>query len=469
MSSYSFSSDFVFGSATASYQIEGAAAEGGRTPSIWDTFSHAPGNVENGDNGDIACDHYHRWGEDIALMRELGIDAYRLSISWSRVRIDGTGAPNQEGIAFYRTLLQELRESGIRPIVTLYHWDLPQPLQDLGGWTVRETAVEFAGYARLMAKELGNLVDTWTTLNEPWCSAYLGYASGVHAPGITDELSSLKAVHHLNLAHGLAVQAIREELGEDTKCSVTLNLHVVRPADANSSADVTVANRVKAVGNEVFLGPMMEGVLPELLLKTTKDITDWSFVQEGDLEAIHQRIDVLGVNYYSTSTVEPLREGEASSSGGHGDSEFSPWPGCADVKFLAPEGHLTEMGWNIDPAGLREVLLEMHDRYPETPLMVTENGAAFPDEPDADGVVHDTDRIDYVRRHLIAVTQARAAGADVRGYFLWSLLDNFEWSLGYGRRFGIIRVDYDSGRRTPKDSYRWYADVIRNRCVHSAR
>ena len=464
-----FPNDFVFGSATASYQIEGAAAEGGRTPSIWDTFSHSPGNVENGDNGDVACDHYHRWREDIALMSELGIDAYRLSISWSRVKTDGTGAPNQEGITFYRRLLQELRDANIKPIVTLYHWDLPQPLEDLGGWTSRETAVEFAAYARLMAKELGDLVHIWTTLNEPWCSAYLGYASGVHAPGITDRLSSLKAAHHLNLAHGLAVQAIREELGEHAQCSVTLNLHVIRPADPTSTEDVRAANRVKAVGNEMFLGPLMEGVLPELLVETTKDITDWSFVREGDLETIHQPIDVLGVNYYSTSTVRPLQEGEASLSGGHGDSEVSPWPGCEDVLFLPPEGPLTDMGWNIDPAGLRELLLEMRDRYPETPLMVTENGAAFPDAPDADDVVHDVDRINYVHRHLIAVAEARAAGADVRGYFLWSLLDNFEWSWGYARRFGIIRVDYDTGTRTPKDSYRWYADVIRGRCVADIR
>lgn len=465
MDTYSFPDDFVFGSATASYQIEGAASEGGRTPSIWDTFSHTAGKVENNHNGDVACDHYHRWQEDIALMGQLGLDAYRLSISWSRVKTDGTGAANPEGVAFYRALLEGLRAAGIKPIVTLYHWDLPQPLEDDGGWTNRETAYAFADYARLMAKELGDLVDTWTTLNEPWCSAYLGYASGVHAPGITDPLASLQAAHHLNLAHGLAVQAIREELGERAKCSITLNLHVVRPVDPDSSADIHAANRVKAVGNEVFLGPLMEGVLPALLVQTTKDITDWSFVLDGDLQIIHQRIEVLGVNYYATSTVRPCTEGEVSLSGGHGDSGASPWPGCAGLSFPAPEGPLTDMGWNIDPGGLKELLLDMRDRYPGTPLMVTENGAAFPDQPNADGVVGDADRIDYVRRHLIAVAEAREEGADVRGYFLWSLLDNFEWAWGYSRRFGIIRVDYATGVRTPKDSFHWYAGVIRNRSV----
>ncbi len=467
MNSHSFPDDFLFGSATASYQIEGAVTEDGRTPSIWDTFSHVPGNVDNGDTGDVACDHYHRWREDVTLMSQLGIDAYRLSISWSRVITDGTGSPNASGIAFYRNLLQQLREAGIKPIVTLYHWDLPQALQDRGGWTVRDTATAFADYARLMARELGDLVEVWTTLNEPWCSAYLGYASATHAPGIADPLSSLKAAHHLNLAHGLAVQAIREELGQSARCSVTLNLHVIRPEDPQSVDDVHAADRVRAVGNEVFLGPMMEGVLPDVLKETTSGITDWSFVLEGDLEVTHQPLDVLGINYYSTSTVRPIREGEVSLSGGHRESAASPWPGCDDIMFLPAEGPLTHMGWNIDPTGLSDLLLEMRDRYPNTPLMVTENGAAFPDQPGGDGVVHDAERIDYVRRHLIAVAEARNAGADVRGYFLWSLMDNFEWAWGYSRRFGIIRVDYDTGTRTPKDSYHWYADVIRRRAVEN--
>lgn len=467
MSPYTFPDDFWFGSATASYQIEGAATQGGRTPSIWDTFSHTPGNVDHSDNGDVACDHYHRWREDIELMSRLGIDAYRFSISWSRVITDGTDFPNPEGIAFYLQLLQGLREAGIKPVATLYHWDLPQSLQDRGGWPARDTAFEFATYARLMAQELGDLVEMWTTLNEPWCSAYLGYASGAHAPGLTDPLSALKAAHHLNLAHGLALQAIRDELGEDARCSITLNLHAIRPEDPSSARDVRAADRVRAVGNEVFLGPIMEGVLPDLLVETTAAITDWSFVHDGDLGIIHQPVDVLGVNYYSTSTVRPRQQGEVSLSGGHRESGASPWPGCEDIAFLPPEGPLTHMGWNIDPTGLSDLLLEMRDRYPQTPLMVTENGAAFPDQPDADGAVHDLDRINYVHRHLIAVARAREAGADVGGYFLWSLMDNFEWAWGYSRRFGIIRVEYTSGTRTPKDSYHWYAEVIRSRSLEA--
>lgn len=461
-----FTDEFVFGTATASYQVEGAADEGGRKPSIWDTQCRTPGKVRNGDTGDVACDQYHRWPEDLAIITSLGLDAYRFSISWSRVIPDGTGEPNPEGIAYYRELCRGLKEAGISPVVTLYHWDLPQALQDRGGWTVRETAEAFADYARLMARELGDLVDVWSTLNEPWCSSYLGHASGVHAPGHTEPLEALQAVHHLNLAHGLATLALREELGEDVTVCLTLNLHVIHPL-TSSEADVAAARQIEVVGNEAFLMPVMEGVLSPELVEITREVTDWGFVQDGDLELCHQVPDILGVNYYSTSTVKQREPGEPLSSGGHGETGISPWAACENVAFQDPRGPLTAMGWNQEPDALRRLLVEVSRRYPGQELMVTENGAAFDDEVSADGQVHDPDRVAYLRQHLTAVAQAIEEGAQVTGYFLWSLLDNFEWSWGYSKRFGMVRVDYDSLERTPKDSARWYADLARSRDLAS--
>lgn len=462
MTSHVFPRPFLFGTATASYQIEGAVAEDGRGPSIWDVFSHTPGRTNNGDTGDIACDHYHRYQEDIALMRDLGVDAYRLSIAWPRILPGGTGAVNPLGVAFYRTLLEGLRAAGIRPVVTLYHWDLPQALQDRGGWAERSTAEAFAHYAAVMATELGDLVDTWTTLNEPWCAAYLGHGSGVHAPGITDPALSLKVAHHLNLAHGLAVQAIRQVL-PDARCSVTLNLQVARPEDPEDPADRAAARTVETIGNDVFLSPMLEGRLPEELVAATAPVTDWSFVAPGDLAEIHQPLDVLGINYYSTMTVRPRRADDPDSSGGHGHTGHSPWPACDDIAFLDPAGPLTAMGWNIEPQGLTDLLVATSRRFPDLPLMVTENGAAFEDRADQDGHVADPDRIDYLHDHIAAVGRAREAGARVEGYFLWSLMDNFEWAYGYSKRFGIVRVDYRTLARTPKASFDWYRGLIATR------
>ncbi|MHB1064457.1 MAG: glycoside hydrolase family 1 protein [Georgenia sp.] len=464
---HTFPDGFVWGAATAAYQIEGAAREGGRGPSIWDTFSHTPGRTRDGDTGDVAADHYHRWREDVALMSTLGLDAYRLSISWPRVQPGGRGELNPEGVAFYRDLLDGLRAAGIAPYVTLYHWDLPQELQDAGGWVNRETAYAFAEYARAMARELGDRVEVWTTLNEPWCSAFLGYASGVHAPGHTDPAEALAAVHHLNLAHGLATTAIREELGEQAQVSITLNLHVTRPADPSRVADLDAAHRVDLVGNHIFLGPLLNGSYPIGLREITRDITDAAYVLPGDTILIRQRIDVLGVNYYSTNYVRARAAGEPAigRSGGHGAGVGSPWVGLDDVDFLDPTGPLTAMGWNIEPEGLHELLTALDNAYDGLPLMVTENGAAFDDVLGPDGAVHDPDRKDYVARHLVQVARAIEDGADVRGYFLWSLLDNFEWSWGYSRRFGIVYVDYATGERTLKDSGRWYAEVTRRRSL----
>ncbi|MFD7658035.1 GH1 family beta-glucosidase [Actinosynnema sp. NPDC059797] len=460
-----FPPGFAWGTATAAYQIEGAVVEGGRGPSIWDTFSHAPGRTLNGDTGDVAVDHYHRWAQDVELLADLGVDAYRLSISWPRVQPTGRGPLNPEGTAFYVRLLDALRARDIQPYVTLYHWDLPQELEDQGGWATRGTAEAFAEYARLMARELGDRVEVWTTLNEPWCSAYLGYASGVHAPGRTEPATALAAVHHLNLAHGLAVRAIRGELPR-AKVSVTLNLHVVRPQDPASEADFAAVRRIDAVGNRAFLGPMLEGSYPEDLLEATAALTDWSFVQPGDLEVAQQPLTLLGVNYYSTHTV---RHGESEQHGGGAVPEHSPWIAADEVVFVPQPGPSTAMGWNIEPAGLTELLESLHRRYPGLPLAITENGAAFEDEVHVDDAgrerVHDRLRVAYLRDHVLAVADAIEAGVDVRGYFAWSLLDNFEWSHGYSKRFGLVRVDYETLERTWKDSAYWYRRLATTRTV----
>ncbi|CAM3708439.1 GH1 family beta-glucosidase [Isoptericola cucumis] len=455
-----FPADFLWGTATASYQIEGAAAEGGRGPSIWDTLCRVPGAIQGGDTGDVACDHYHRWREDVGHLERLGVGAYRLSISWSRVQPGGSGPFNPEGVAFYSDLVDALRERGIRPYVTLYHWDLPQELEDAGGWTDRETAYAFAEYARHMAGELGDRVEVWTTLNEPWCSAYLGYASGVHAPGRTEPAAALAAVHHLNLAHGLAARAIREVLPA-AQVSITLNLHVLRAADPASADDLAAKAQIDALANGAFLGPLLDGAYPAGLLDGTAHVSDWSFVRDGDLELVRQPLDVLGVNYYSTTMVRRFRgEGEPESADGHKASAASPWVGVTDVEFVRQPGPYTAMGWNIEAGGLTEMLLDLHERYPGLPLAVTENGAAFDDEVVTDGEgrprVHDARRVAYLHDHVAAVGAALAAGVDVRGYFAWSLLDNFEWAYGYSKRFGIIRVDYPTGERTWKDSALWY-------------
>ena len=457
-----FPSTFLWGSATAAYQIEGGVSEGGRTPSIWDTFSHTPGRTHDGDTGDVADDHFHLWRDDVAQMSTLGLGAYRFSISWSRVQPGGSGEFNAEGIAFYSGLIDALLAAGIAPVVTLYHWDLPQELEDEGGWVNRETAYKFAAYAERMARELGTRVSVWTTFNEPWCAAFLGYASGVHAPGRTEAAAALAAAHHLNLAHGLAGRAIRGVLGDDARLSSTLNLHVTRPADPTSAADVDAARRIDAVGNRVFLGPLLDGAYPADLLADTAHVTDWAFVLDGDLDVIRVPLDVLGVNYYSTGRVRHFSgEGDPAQDDGHSDSASTPWVGVDGVEFLAQPGPHTEMGWNIDPAGLTELLVGLHATYPDQPLMITENGAAFDDEVAASGRVHDHLRVAYLHDHIEAVGVAMDAGVDVRGYIAWSLLDNFEWAHGFSKRFGLIRVDYDTQARTWKDSAYWYRELIR--------
>ena len=462
-----FPDSFVFGSATASYQVEGAVKDDGRQPSIWDTFSHTPGKIWNGDTGDVADDHYHRLDADLDLMKQLGLHAYRFSIAWPRVIPTGRGKVNLPGADFYSRLVDGLLERDITPVATLYHWDLPQVLEDEGGWPNRETAYAFADYAAAVGERLGDRVAVWTTLNEPWCSAYLGYASGAHAPGRTDGADALRAVHHLNLGHGLALQALRATVANDeAQYSVTLNLHVLRPE--GDTGDEAV-RQIDALGNRAFTHPMLKGEYPADLLEDTKSVTDWSFVRSGDLDTINQPIDILGVNYYSTNRVR-LWDGssERQHADGHKDVGASPWPAADRVEFLEQPGPYTEMGWNIEPEGLYDLLVSLHDEFPEQPLMVTENGAAFPDvvSPDSEGAaVHDADRIDYLRRHITAVHRALQDGVDLRGYFVWSLLDNFEWGFGYSKRFGIVRVDYDTLERLPKDSAGWYSELASSRRI----
>lgn len=461
-----FAPDFLLGSATASYQIEGAVAEDGRGPSIWDTFSHTPGKISNDDNGDVACDHYHRWEADLDLMAELGLEAYRFSIAWPRIQPTGRGTANEAGLAFYERLVDGLIARGIRPIATLYHWDLPQALEDEGGWTNRATAEAFADYARIVGERLGSRITVWTTLNEPWCSAYLGYGSGAHAPGLLDGAKALAAVHHLNLAHGLAVQALREVVTNDPDFSITLNLHVIRPSGETGHE---AARRIDGLANRVFLGPLFGDGYPADVIEDTAAVTDWSFVKPGDTDLIAQPIDLLGVNYYSTVTVR-MWDGVSPrvNADGHKDMGGTPWPGSEHVEFLEQPGPYTAMGWNIDPSGLEDLLIALSGAYPEVPLMVTENGAAFDDVvsrgPNGPAVL-DLDRIDYLRRHFTAAHRAMARGVDLRGYQVWSLLDNFEWGYGYSKRFGIVRVDYDTLDRLPKASARWFAELIRTRRI----
>jgi beta-glucosidase len=461
---------FVLGVATAAAQIEGAAAEDGKGPSIWDTFSRVPGATLGGDTPDVACDHYHRWSSDLDLLRDLGVDAYRFSISWPRWQPGGSGPPNDAGVAFYDRLVDGLLERGIQPWATLYHWDLPRELEDAGGWAVRDTAQRFAEYAASVGEVLGDRLAGIATLNEPWCSAFLGYAGGVHAPGAMDDARAVGAVHHLLLGHGLAVDALRSRRAQ---LGIVLNVYPVEPA-TDDPADADAARRIDGIANRIFLDPLLRGSYPEDVVADLAEVSDFSHVRDGDLEVISRPLDFLGENYYSPYVVrgpsddssdEPADEASRRAgdhSGGATRTTRSPWPGARDVVFADRGRPRTQMGWEVEPAGLRRVLDRLAS-YGAPALYITENGAAYEDTVADDGAVHDADRTAYVRDHLGTALQARADGLDVRGYFLWSFLDNFEWSWGYSRRFGVVRVDYETQERTPKDSARWYAEVARTR------
>ncbi len=462
-----FPDGFLLGAATASYQIEGGAKEGGRGPSIWDTFCATPGKVVGGDNGDVACDHFHRWSEDVDMMVELGLEAYRFSIAWPRVQPGGTGEFNAEGIAFYRGLVDRLLAEGIKPLITLYHWDLPQELDDEGGWLSRDTVDAFVVYATRMAQEFGADVDMWTTFNEPWVSSFVGYGAGAHAPGHADDAEALTAAHHLNLAHARAYKAIKA-VAPNAQVGMVNNCHVPRPWDPSSEGDRAAAAHIDALANTMFHQPFTLGTYPEVLKPNTAHITDWSFVHDGDLEEMHGAVDWFGINYYASHVVRhnPNKGVEVSElatlADGHKAGANTCWPGDEEIEFMPPTGKVTAMGWNVDPSAFHAHILKTH-RETGKPLYVTENGSAWDDVVDEDGRVRDADRIDYLHGHLDAVLKAIAEGADVRGYMAWSLMDNFEWAQGYAKRFGIVRVDYDTLERRWKDSAYYYREVVRRR------
>jgi beta-glucosidase len=443
--------------ATSAYQVEGAVDEGGRGPSIWDTFAHTPGAIAGGDTGDVASDQYHRFAEDVAVMADLGIGAYRFSVAWTRIQPEGRGPANPRGLDHYRAVVAALNERGIVPIVTLFHWDLPQALQDEGGWTNRSTAERFVEYAQIVRGALAGEVGLWITLNEPWVAAWLGYGEGVHAPGIRDVASALAATHHQLLAHGLAVQA----LAGDADVGIALNLEPHRPATADAR-DAGAARLAGIHMNEQFLGPLFGAGYPGELVEHYRDVSDYAFVRDGDLRTIAAPLGFLGVNYYRPQFVTA----DPAGPGIHGSV-----PGALDAWSVVPPGMpVTAMDWPIDPSGLGEVLGWVAERYGPARIIVTENGAAFDDRPSPDGAIEDGDRIRYLSTHLDALADAIGAGAPVEGYVVWSLLDNFEWAQGYAKRFGIVAVDPATLARTPKASARWYAGTIaRAAATRSAR
>jgi beta-glucosidase len=453
-----FPEGFLWGAATAAYQIEGAAATDGRTPSIWDTFSETPGRVVGGHTGHVATDHYHRYRDDVALMKRLGLNSYRFSVSWSRVQPAGAGPANPAGLDFYRRLVDELLNNGITPWLTLYHWDLPQPIEDAGGWPDRDTAARFAEYASIVHGALGDRVQHWTTLNEPWCSSFVGYSAGDHAPGRRDAASAVRAAHHLLLGHGLAVDAIRAA-SSSAQVGITLNLYAISPA-SDRAVDQEAARRIDGLSNTYWLDPVLLGRYPDQMYRDLAPVTDFEHVHDGDLGVISRPLSMLGINYYSRHVLAAPEPSADGTIDWRGDGGPTAYPGSEGVRFVQRGVAVTAMDWEIDAPGLTEVLSRVAREYPEVPLYITENGAAFQDEVGPDGSVDDPDRLAYFAAHLRACHDAIAAGVPLRGYFAWSLLDNFEWAWGYTRRFGLVHVDYANQRRTPKASAHFYSDVI---------
>ncbi|MEU5646556.1 GH1 family beta-glucosidase [Streptomyces milbemycinicus] len=442
--------DFLWGTATSAYQIEGAVTEDGRSPSIWDTFSHTPGKIAGDDHGDVACDHYHRWREDIGLMKRLGTNAYRLSIAWPRVMPGGDGPVNAKGLAFYDELIDGLLEAGITPSVTLYHWDLPQALQDRGGWPVRDTAEHFAAYASATADRLGDRVHHWTTLNEPLCSAWIGHLEGVMAPGLTDLTAAVRASYHLLLGHGLATQAIRAA-APGAEVGIVNNLSTVHAA-TDRPEDLAAARRVDGHTNRWWLDPIHGRGFPADM----REVYGVELPEHpGDLETIAAPLDWLGLNYYFPVTVT--------------DAPTAPAPNAHTLR--RPDVPRTGMDWEIDPTGIETLLLRLTDEYGARKLYVTENGSSYPDVIRPDGTVDDPERQEYLIQHLAACASAARKGAPLAGYFAWSLLDNFEWAYGYDKRFGLVHVDYRTQARTIKGTGHRYAEIIRghrDRARHAA-
>ena len=435
-----FPAGFVFGAATAAYQIEGAVAEGGRGPSIWDTFSHEQGRTRNGDNGDVACDHYHRWADDVDLMADLGLRGYRLSVSWARLQPSGRGPLNPAALLFYRGLLARLRDRGIAPVVTLYHWDLPQPLEDAGGWPDRRTAYRFEEYAARTVAALGDLADTWVTLNEPWCSSFLGYGTGDHAPGRSDPRAAVCAAHHLNLAHGLAARAIKAT-HPALNLGVALLLTDLHPA-TDRIEDLAATERVDINNNLLFLEPLLGRGYSSATRRLYDTVGLADVVLDGDEQTIAAPLDFLGVNHYHQNVVR-----------------HAPGAGHLEAAQDAAEPSTTSLGWSVRPDALARTVRRVARRT-ELPLYVTESGASYDDRVDSDGVVDDLDRVEYLSQYIAACAELCREGVNLRGYFAWSFLDNYEWAEGYDTRFGLVYVDYTTQRRIPKTSAAWYRALI---------
>ncbi|MFZ5986753.1 MAG: GH1 family beta-glucosidase [Bacillota bacterium] len=441
-----FPDNFIWGTATASYQIEGAVKEDGRGESIWDRFSHIPGKILNGDNGDIACDHYHRYKQDVKLMKEMGTNGYRFSIAWSRIFPEGKGQVNQKGMDFYQRLVDELLENGIDPMITLYHWDLPQALQDIGGWGNRDMTDYFAQYSQYVFKALGDRVKKWVTHNEPWVVAFAGNLQGRHAPGLTDFPLAVQVSHNLLLSHAKAVEAFRGSSPKDGKIGITLNLYPVYPA-SDSVEDVEAASLVDGYHNRWFLDPVLKGTYPEDTLKLYRDNLNAPVIMPGDMELIAANpMDFLGINYYFRKVVKKANTGS-----------------ILQFEEIKPEGSkYTEMNWEVYPESLYDLLLRIDKDYNSPHIYITENGAAFKDDMPVDKVVEDQDRLDFLREHFAAALKAIQHGIKLDGYYVWSLMDNFEWAQGYSKRFGLLYIDYKTQERIWKKSALWFKDFLRN-------
>ncbi|MBN2170098.1 MAG: beta-glucosidase [Candidatus Krumholzibacteriota bacterium] len=445
MARHRFPDGFVWGVATSAQQIEGGRDAGGRGESIWDRFAATPGKIADGSNPDVACDHYHRWREDVAIMRRLGLGAYRFSIAWPRVLPAGAGTPSAAGLDFYDALVDGLLAAGIEPFPTLYHWDLPQALQDVGGWGERDTARAFADYASLVTRRLGDRVARWTTHNEPWCAATLGHEEGHHAPGHTDPAEALRAAHHLLLSHGWAAAAIQREVPA-AEVGIVL-IHTPAHPATDGAADADAARWFDGFFNRWYLDPLFRGAYPadavaDRIAAGHLADTEPPFVMDGDMAAIAAPLDFLGVNYYSRVVMKAGPDGRPVAE--------NP----------APPGERTDMGWEVYPRGLHESLARIHRDYAPRRIYITENGAAYDDPADAAGRIADGRRIAYLRDHLLAARRAIADGVPLAGYFAWSLMDNFEWGYGYTKRFGLFAVEDETRRRVPKDSAFWYHDLV---------
>jgi beta-glucosidase len=451
-----FPDGFLWGVATAAYQIEGAASEGGRGTSIWDTFSHTPGKVRHGDTGDIACDAYHRMDEDLDLLSQLGVRAYRFSIAWPRIQPTGSGPVNEEGLDYYRRLVAGLHARDIEPVATAYHWDLPQPLEDAGGWPVRETAERFADYVAILGRTLGDGISRWITINEPLVVADHGYRVGNHAPGRTDEVAAAATTHHLLLGHGLAVAALRAETTGPHQIGITLNLTPARHATPEAKL---AADEIEAESNRIFLDPLTVGAYPAGAVRASV-LPDDELIHDGDMATISAPLDFLGINYYNPVLVGLRDESDDLRSG---ERRVPAHPGVVTISL--PDLPVTAMGWPVDAEGLYDLLLQVRDRVPQLPLYITENGMAAHDYVNPNGEIVDDERVDYLRGHLDAAARAIDAGVDLRGYFCWSFLDNFEWAEGYSKRFGLVFVDYGTQRRIPKKSAGFYSQVAHSNAL----